>query len=140
LVSRYGAEPFDQWGGFSCDLKKEMIMKSLRPFGMTFLAASISLSALGLMTSGTWAQQAQPAETTPSQQDSHSGGTAPHGIGSTGWTGGTGGSHIGTSNSLTTGSAPREDSSDSAKDQPEMATGEDLKGPPTRFPANKTPE
>ncbi len=29
---------------------------------------------------------------------------------------------------------------DSAKTQPLMATGEDLKGPPIRFPANKTPE
>jgi hypothetical protein len=119
-----------------------MIMTPLRAFGTPLLAASISLSALGLMTSACAqeTQRTQPAETTPSQQDSHSSGTAPQGMGSSGWSGGTGGSHIGTSNSLTTGSTPREAASDSAADQPEMATGEDLKGPPTQFPANKTPE
>jgi hypothetical protein len=57
-------------------------------------------------------------------------------MGSTGWTGGNG-SHIGTSNSQTTGAAT---STSPAADQPEMATGLDLKGPPTRFPADKTPE
>jgi hypothetical protein len=31
-------------------------------------------------------------------------------------------------------------SSATAKDQPETATGLDLKGPPTKLPANKTPE
>jgi hypothetical protein len=56
---------------------------------------------------------------------------------STGWTGGAGGAHIGNNDPATTGTVA---SAATAKDQPEMATGVDLKGPPTRFPANKTPE
>ena len=85
---------------------------------------------------------AQDHSTTPAspENSSHSDGTAPHGMGSTGLTGGAGGSHIGTSNSATTGSAPRQEPSGLAADQPEMATGQDLNGPPIRFPANKTPE
>lgn len=83
------------------------------------------------------AQQQQPRETTPAQTDSHSEGTAPGNMGTSGWTGGTGGSHIGTSNAHTTGAATP---ASPEADQPEMATGVDLKGPPTRFPANKTPE
>jgi len=130
-------EPFGRWGGFSCDLEKEMVMISLRALGMPLLAASISL---GLMPSMTQAQGNQPRETTPSHQDGDSGGTAPKGMGSSGWSGGTGGAHVGTSNSQTTGSAPRDNSSDPTADQPEMATGKDLNGPPQRFPANKTPE
>lgn len=99
----------------------------------------------------------QPREQTPQAKDSHSEGTKPENMGTTGWTGGTGGSHIGTSNSLTedgaatkgtaatTGAASADTkdmtpNSEAAKDQPLMATGVDLKGPPTRFPANKTPE
>lgn len=85
---------------------------------------------------------AQDHSATPAspENSSHSDGTAPQGMGSTGWTGGSGGSHTGTSNSQTTGAAPREGSSGPAADQPETATGEDLNGPPTRFPADKTPE
>ena len=99
-------------------------------------------AAVLLIAMGSPMALAQNHSTTPPspENSSHSGGTAPENMGSTGWTGGTGGSHIGTSNSQTTGSAPRNESSDPAADQPEMATGEDLKGPPTRFPANKTPE
>ena len=104
-------------------------MAALRTFGMSLLAATISLSAVGLMTAGTWA-----AENPPAQQDTHSEGTAPHNMGTSGWTGG--GSHVGKSE--TTGSSQR--SSDPAADQPEMATGADLNGPPHRFPANDTPE
>ena len=112
-------------------------MKPLRALGMPLLAALISL---GLMPSMTQAQGNQPRETTPSHQDGDSSGTAPKGMGSSGWSGGTGGSHIGKDSSETTGSAQRESSSDPAAGQPEMATGQDLKGAPKRFPANKTPE
>lgn len=94
--------------------------------------------ALALSVTGASAQTQGVPETTPSPPDSHSQGTAPGGMGSTGWTGGTGGAHIGTSNAHTTGSSSP--SASSSEDQPLMATGRDLQGPPTRFPANKTPE
>jgi hypothetical protein len=111
---------------------------------MTRIAIAAVAASL-LLPLAAYGQQ-QPRETMPQQKDNHSQGTAPEGMGSTGWTGGTGGSHIGTSNSQTkgetTGSGSAASSSDpeTAKNQPEMATGVDLKGPPTRFPANKTPE
>jgi len=66
----------------------------------------------------------------PPQQNGTKG-TAPEGAGSTGWTGGTGGSFVGTDHF---------GSDSSPNSQPEVATGLDLKGPPTRFPANRTPE
>lgn len=43
-----------------------------------------------------------------------------------------------TNNWMTTGSILG--ASNAAAQQPEMATGIDLKGPPKRFPANQTPE
>jgi len=54
-------------------------------------------------------------------------GTAPEGRGSTGWTGGNRGQ---------TGTADP----DAAANQPFMASGVDLKGPPQQFPAGQTPE
>ena len=58
-------------------------------------------------------------------------------MGSTGWTGGSGGqTKPGVGSRALTGS----DAEDAAADQPLMATGVDLNGPPTRFPASKTPE
>ncbi|HVX98735.1 MAG TPA: hypothetical protein VHA55_02960 [Pseudorhodoplanes sp.] len=84
---------------------------------------------------------AQTSETMPDKQDSHSSGTAPHGMGSTGWTGGTGGSHIGTGTGQeTAGQGSAERSTESGPLSEEMATGVDLNGPPMRFPANRTPE
>lgn len=56
-----------------------------------------------------------------------SSGTAPEGRGSTGWTGGSR-DQTGTGNP------------EAAADQPFMATGVDLKGPPRQFPAGQTPE
>lgn len=70
--------------------------------------------------------------------DSNSFGTSPGGMGSTGWTGGNA-AYIGTSNVHTTGQAPSPWTL-STVDQPLMATGEDLNGPPVRFPATDTPE
>ncbi|MFA6265554.1 MAG: hypothetical protein WC670_07560 [Pseudolabrys sp.] len=109
-------------------------MRKSAPF--LILSTFIVVSSLG---GAAYAQQAQPRENMPQQQDSHSDGTKPENMGSTGWTGGTGGSHIGTSNSLTDGSGTNANS-EAAKDQPLTATGEDLKGPAVRFPAGKTPE
>ena len=54
-------------------------------------------------------------------------GTAPEGRGSTGWTGGNRGQS-------------RTDNPEAAKDQPFMASGVDLKGPPQQFAAGQTPE
>lgn len=106
---------------------------------------TLSLSvALLLASAAAHAQQEQPREATPKQTDSHSDGTTPGSMGSTGWTGGTGGSHIGTSNSHTTGSGGIAEAGrtadSSAADQPLMATGEDLNGPPVRFAPDNTPE
>ena len=75
-------------------------------------------------------------------------GDAPHNKGSTGWTGAhpeTGGATLdkgtpGRPKSETTGQSVTVHDQDAAKSQPLMATGEDLKGPPTRFPPSKTPE
>lgn len=61
-------------------------------------------------------------------------GTEPEGKGSTGWTGGA------RQPSETTGQSDRNPDPEAAENQPYMATGKDLKGPPMRFPANKTPE
>jgi hypothetical protein len=64
---------------------------------------------------------------TVSAQGNGNSGTAPEGMGSTGWTGGNRG-QTGTGNL------------EAAKDQPFMASGLDLKGPPQQFPAGQTPE
>jgi len=61
-------------------------------------------------------------------------GTEPSGLGSTGWVGG----NRGTTRQETTGQ--RAVDPERASQQPEMATGRDLNGSPTRFPANRTPE
>lgn len=61
-------------------------------------------------------------------------GTAPDGMGSTGWTGGSRGQ------TETTGQGSSRTDPDAAQNQPSMATGADLQGPPARFPAEKTPE
>jgi hypothetical protein len=75
--------------------------------------------------------------TTPKQPNSNSG-TSPAEMGATGWTGGTRGQ---TQDSATvSGPGASAKDTEAAKDQPMMATGEDLKGPPAQFPANKTPE
>lgn len=121
-------------------------------------AISLVLSTLLLTTGAVYAQQQDPQHQQekqpneganhPQEQnkdakaDSSSQGTKPENMGSTGWTGGTGGSHIGTSNSHTSGQGSTDSgvNSPAAKDQPLTASGEDLKGPAVRFPANKTPE
>lgn len=107
---------------------------------------SVSLLAATLMmASGTMVSYAQtgnpPAdamEKPAAAPHSSSAGTAPHGMGSTGWTGGSRGQTEGSA--TTTGQNSRAQDSEAAKDQPSLATGQDLKGPATQFPANKTPE
>lgn len=94
-------------------------------------AASLALSSVALAQNGAGGN-----------------GDAPQNKGSTGWTGAhpeTGGTTLdkGTPEhpkSETTGQSVTIHDQDAAKSQPLMATGEDLKGPATRFPPSKTPE
>jgi hypothetical protein len=75
-------------------------------------------------------------------QDASGSGTAPEGIGSTGWTGGSRsdeGKTTGSGSDNNGPSAPRTGPG-AAENQPVMATGVDLNGPPTRFRASETPE
>jgi len=75
-------------------------------------------------------------------------GTAPEHKGNTGWTGGSrdqpsqNGPDAGSQSTAigTTGQGSRNSDPEAAANQPLMATGVDLKGPPRRFPANQTPE
>jgi len=73
--------------------------------------------------------------------------TAPHNRGSTGWTGAhpeTGGASLdqgankGKPADATTGQTVYDEAE--AKDQPAIATGQDLKGPARQLPPSKTPE
>jgi len=97
---------------------------------MKSLHVLVALSVLG--PSAALAQEGAPMVQKPSslQQDS-SKGTAPAGQGSTGWTGGAGGSFIGTQHQGSPGSP---------NDQPAVASGVDLKGPPVQNAPGKTPE
>ena len=73
------------------------------------------------------------------QNASGGNGDSPQNKGSTGWTGAhpeTGGA----TTSATTGQAVTVHDDAEIKDQPLMATGEDLNGPPTQFAPSKTPE
>ena len=119
-------------------IRRAWIAPGTRPEDPPMTRTGPSLAfAVALMTATALAQQSPQSETAPSHTDRDSSGTAPGGMGSSGWTGGLGGSHIGTSNSHTTGAAP---SAAPDAGQPEMATGRDLMGPPTRFRAADTPE
>jgi hypothetical protein len=127
-------EPFGRIGRFSVPPRQESMMKSAGP---------TSLIAAALIGSATYsfAQNTSPPASSveqPSTTPRHSTGTgtAPENMGATGWTGGSRGQ---TKDSATTGQSSAQDT-EAAKDQPAMATGEDLKGPPAQFPANKTPE
>lgn len=114
----------------------------MKALGLTPLIAATMMVA----ATASFAQNNTPpanAVENPSNTTQHNSGsgTAPENMGATGWTGGSRGQ---THNSATTtgqGNAAQ-DAKDAAatKDQPAMATGEDLKGPPKRFPPNKTPE
>jgi hypothetical protein len=105
---------------------------------MPLIAAAMMASA-----SGSFAQNNTPpanAVENPSNTPQHSSGsgTAPENMGATGWTGGSRGQTK--DSATTTGQGSGAQDAEAAKDQPVMATGEDLKGPPTQFPPGKTPE
>ena len=103
------------------------------------------LVAAAMMVSATvsFAQNNTPpanAVENPSNTPQHSSGsgTAPENMGATGWTGGSRGQTH--DSATTTGQGGSAQDTEAAKDQPVEASGQDLKGPPQQFPANKTPE
>ena|ERR1700754_1557960 len=95
---------------------------------VTIAAATLAFAQDNTPPAGT---VERPEATTPHSSGT---GTAPEGKGTTGWTGGSR-----DQNSQTSGQSASQNPED-AKNQPWMATGEDLKGPPKQFPAGKTPE
>lgn len=85
------------------------------------------------------------ASAAPAQNAAGGNGDSPQNKGSTGWTGGhpeTGGATLdkGKPKNATTGQAVQVHDQAEAKDQPFMATGEDLKGPAIQFAPSQTPE
>ena len=78
-----------------------------------------------------------PSNTTKQNSDSA---TKPENMGTSGWTGGR---QDATPQSETTGAGPgagHADTPGNINNDSSYATGEDLKGGPAQFPANKTPE
>lgn len=106
----------------------------MKNIGLVLLATAMAVSG-----TSSFAQNTDPPASTmekPAAVPHSSGsGTAPDGKGSTGWTGG-----ARDQNSQTTGQATGLQDAEAAKDQPAMATGEDLKGPPKQFSPRQTPE
>jgi hypothetical protein len=129
-------EPFGSLSRFSSDPQQEAMMRAL---GLTpLIAAAMMVSA-----ATSFAQNNTPpanAVENPSNTTQHNSGsgTAPENMGATGWTGGSRGQTHDSATTTGQGNSARD--TEAAKDQPVMATGEDLKGPPTQFPPNKTPE
>ena len=105
----------------------------MKNISLVLLAAAMAVSATS------FAQNNDPPASTmekPAAVPHSSGsGTAPDGKGSTGWTGG-----ARDQTSQTTGQSAGAQDAEAAKDQPAMATGEDLKGPPKQFSPRQTPE
>jgi hypothetical protein len=103
----------------------------MKPLCMISLAAALALSFSAVAV----AQESSPGKDgmteKPASMPQNNSGTAPSGAGSTGWTGGTGGSFIGTDHQGTNASP---------NDQPAVASGVDLKGPPVQNQPGKTPE
>lgn len=110
-------------------------------FGFTMLVA---LMLIWPATSPFAQSQGNPAAPEQPAARPDGTGTGTEGRGATGWTGGsrgptdqvTGRPGAGP-NSGQPGARPN---GEAAAQQPFMATGEDLKGPPTQFPAPQTPE
>jgi hypothetical protein len=129
-------EPFGATGCFSSRPPQEAMMKN--PALMPLIAAALMVSA----TSSFAQNNTPPANSVenPANTPQHGTGTgtAPENMGATGWTGGSRGQTK--DPATTTGQANSDRDAEAAKDQPAMATGEDLKGPPKQFPPDKTPE
>jgi hypothetical protein len=131
-----GMELFGPIDRFSSCPQPEAMMRKLGL--MPLIAAILTVSATVSFAQNTTAPANSVENPATTPQHGSSSGTAPENMGATGWTGGSRGQTH--DSATTTGqSNPAQDAA-AAKDQPVMATGEDLKGPPTQFPPNKTPE
>jgi hypothetical protein len=125
-------ELFELIAGSCGDLRQEAWMIKLRLTPLVAVAVlSTTTFSFGQDNTPPANTVEQPATTTPHTSGT---GTAPEGKGTTGWTGG-----ARDQNSQTSGQGASQNPED-AKNQPWMATGEDLKGPPKQFPAGQTPE
>jgi len=122
-----GAEPFVGGDGFSCDLEQEIGMKALLLFLITMLITATPSPGRAQETPNPAA--GPPNATAPAN--------SPEERGTTGWKGGA----REQDKDATVGAGVQKKSDEElAADQPLMATGVDLNGPPRRFPPNKTPE
>src|SRR5947209_5084741 len=126
-------EPFGPSGRFPSCSQQEAMMKAL---GLTPLIAAVLMgtATISFAQNNTPPANAVENPSGTTQHDSGAG-TAPENMGATGWNGGSRGQTH--DSATTTGQGGSARDTDAAKDQPVMATGEDLKGPPTQFPANK---
>jgi hypothetical protein len=123
------------FGSMGRPLQEAMMRKlGLMPL---IAAAMLASATFSFAQNNTPPADAVENPATTSQQNSGTG-TAPENMGATGWTGGSRGQTK--DSATTTGQGSAAQDAEAAKDQPVMATGEDLKGPPKQFPPNKTPE
>jgi hypothetical protein len=108
----------------------------MKRLGVPLTTVVVLLSAATLsLAQGDTNPPAGTLERPAAVPDSSGSGTAREGLGSTGWTGGSR-----SQGDTTTGQNSHALDSDAAQQQPLMATGADLLGPPKRFPAAQTPE
>jgi hypothetical protein len=129
-------EPFGSSDRFSSCPKPEAMMRTLGLMPLIAVTVLVSATVSFAQNNTPPANAVENPATTP--QHSSGSGTAPENMGATGWTGGSRGQTH--DSATTTGQGNSAQDTAAAKDQPVMATGEDLKGPPTQFPPNKTPE
>lgn len=105
---------------------------------MPLIAATIMVSATVSFAQNNTPPANSVENPAATPQHSSGTGTAPENMGATGWNGGSRGQTK--DPATTTGQGTGAQDAEAAKDQPAVATGEDLKGPPKQFPPNKTPE
>jgi hypothetical protein len=131
-----GRELFGGVGRFSSWSQPEATMRKLGLMPLIACALMVSATVSVAQNNTPPANAAEDASHTP--QHSSGSGTAPENMGATGWSGGSRGQTK--DSATTTGQTTPAQDAEAAKDQPAMASGEDLKGPPEKFPPNKTPE
>src|SRR5262245_45254541 len=121
------AEPFIGSDGFSCNCEQEIRMKTL-------LAFVITMWITATPSPGRAQETPSPAAGPP---DAAAPANSPEERGTTGWKGG---AREQDKDATIGAGAQKKSDEELAADQPLMATGVDLNGPPRRFPPNKTPE
>ena len=100
---------------------------------LTTIVAVLALTAAAALSASAQTTPPNAAGQPAPEPHQHGSATAPADKGSSGWTG----------NSRVPAESVGESSGMAARqsaDQPEMATGTDLNGPPVKFPPAKTPE